>query len=441
MTEEPETREAQARPTKRLLVDVLTKDIDLAAAILDLIDNSVDSARRHSTDASLDGRSITVTFTKSHFAITDNCGGIPLSDAERRAFCFGPDDDDPPDPFSTGQFGVGMKRALFKLGKAFVVKSTTEEESFTVRVNVAKWLKDSRWTFDLEDIQEGLSTPDGQRGTLIEIDPLLKPIGKELSRTTVVNELKWQATQRHQKSLARGLSITINGDALSIEDPKVVADDTLMPTVSKSSLNGSGEPVQVDIVCGVVPGKPRDAGWSVFLNDRAVLLADKSATTGWGEKDEGRIPRFHNQYGRFRGFAFLSCEDTTRLPWNTTKTGLDHDDDIYQSIRSMMVEIADPVIDFLDAIKKEKGEGDDEYGILRESVDDGQLQSVFNLAAGPESPWAAPEAVPSPEPPETTRVYTDQPVPRVDKAKASLGVSTNVELGDALFDYYADREM
>lgn len=438
---EPETRKAQAQPTKRLLVDVLTKDIDLPAAILDLIDNSVDSARRNSSEGDLDGRSIEVTFTKQDFVIRDNCGGIPLDEAEQRVFCFGPDDEDPPDPFSTGQFGVGMKRALFKLGKGFVVRSTTQHERFTVDVDIPKWLKHPDWTFELQDVDEDLDAPDDAGATIIEVKPLHKTIGKELSRSTVVNDLKWQATQRHQRSLARGLTITINDDPLQIEDPKVVADRTVTPAVLHRSINGTGEAVQIQIVCGVVPGKPRDAGWSVFLNDRAVLLADKSFTTGWGEKDEGRIPRFHNQYGRFRGFAFLTCEDTTRLPWNTTKTSLDHDDEIYQSIRTMMIDVADPVLDFLDAIKKEKEDGNDDYGILRESVDKGQLKSVFELALGPEHSWTAPAALPAPEPPEKTRVYTDQPVARVERAKDSLGVSTNWELGDALFDYYADREL
>jgi hypothetical protein len=441
MTRRADTRTARAAPTKRLLVDVLTKDIDLIAAILDLIDNSVDGARRLRGGRPLKGLSIEVTFQKQTFEIVDNCGGISLEEAETRAFCFGPDDDDPPDPYSTGQFGVGMKRALFKMGRAFTVESTSQHDAFTMDVDIAQWLKADPWTFTLENVRTGLKTPPAKRGTTIEVKRLHPVISKELARSTFVNDLKTQTTKRHQRSLARGLAITIDGDPLVADDPKVIADKQLSPAVSKVSVNGKGEAVQVQIVCGVIDGKPRDAGWSVFLNDRAVLLADKSDATGWGEQDEGRIPRFHNQYGRFRGYAFLTCEDTTRLPWNTTKTGLDRDDPVYRAVRAMMVDVADPVVDFLDAVKKEKGTGNDDFGALRESIENGRPRSVFKLADGPEKSWTAPEAIPPPEAPDTVRIYTDQPVELVDEVKDVLDVTTNIAAGDAIFEYFVEREL
>lgn len=435
------TATANAAPTKRLLVDVLTKDIDLIAAILDLVDNSVDGARRLTSNGDLNGYWVEVTFQGKSLTIRDNCGGISIADATERAFRFGPDDDDPPDPYTTGQFGVGMKRALFKLGTAFEVRSRAQADSFRVRENVDRWLKAPGWKFTLRDVEDDLDDEPALRGTSIVVKPVRPTIAKELGRDPVINRLKAQIGERHQVSIAKGLTIRVNRTALKSQAPEVVCDKRIVPVVDKRKWNGRGEPIDLRLVCGVFPGRAPDAGWSIFLNDRAVLLADKTAQTGWG--DEERIPRFHNQYGRFRGFAFLTCEDTTRLPWNTTKTGLDEDDPVYARVRGLMIDAADPVIDFLDAVKNEPRD-DDAYGELRRSVEKGKLKSIYRLAEGPKRRWKAPKpGFAPPEPPDTTRVYTDQPFDRVEAAKDAAGprVSSNKDLGEFIFEYFFEREV
>src|ERR1700686_3927704 len=69
-------------PTKRLFVEMLTRDIELEDAILDLLDNSVDGAMRsHGYDPQADrpyeGFSASLHFSTERFVIADNCGGIP----------------------------------------------------------------------------------------------------------------------------------------------------------------------------------------------------------------------------------------------------------------------------------------------------------------------------------------------------------------------------
>lgn len=438
------TRTARGEPTKQLLVDVLTKDIDLVAAIIDLVDNSVDGARRLRGNTSLEGLRVHLSFGEDSFAIIDNCGGISLEDAENHAFRFGPDADDPPDPYSTGQFGVGMKRALFKLGTAFTVRSTAAEDRFTLRVDVSRWLaRTADWNFRLTNVRVGERNTAADRGTSILIRPLRPTITAELRRTSVRNELEEQIAERHQRSIADGLVIRVGNARLKARTPEVVCDKTIVPLVEQTTLNGASDDVDIAIVCGVHPGPPRDAGWSVFLNDRAVLLADKSAATGWGEKDEVVIPRYHNQYSRFRGFVFLRCEDTTRLPWNTTKTGLDGDDPIYRRVRTMMVDAADPVIDFLNAVKREETPEDSRYGALAESIESGELRSVFELARGPSREWTAPEASYASGPPDerVSRVYTDRPKAEIARVKRRAGVRSNKALGDYLWEYFVEREM
>lgn len=87
---------ASAEPDKRLFIEMLTRDIELIPAILDLWDNSIDGAMRRLNGrksapgtSPLEGNKITIAIDGSQFAITDNCGGIPLEVAKNYAFRFG----------------------------------------------------------------------------------------------------------------------------------------------------------------------------------------------------------------------------------------------------------------------------------------------------------------------------------------------------------------
>src|SRR5260370_34557542 len=70
-----------ASPVKSFFVTMLTRDIPLADAVLDLLDNCVDGILRSKGKAveSYSGYRAAITFDKSTFMIDDNCGGIPWS--------------------------------------------------------------------------------------------------------------------------------------------------------------------------------------------------------------------------------------------------------------------------------------------------------------------------------------------------------------------------
>ncbi len=125
-------RKADANPTKAFFVRMVTRDISLQDCILDLIDNSVDSAwrRQGSSRPSLDASAdlspyhIVVTATPTRFDIKDNCGGITLDDAADYAFTFGRKETDKPERYAIGVYGIGMKRAVFKMGADVMIRST-----------------------------------------------------------------------------------------------------------------------------------------------------------------------------------------------------------------------------------------------------------------------------------------------------------------------------
>ena len=111
---------------------MLTRDIELDDAILDLIDNSVDGAIRKTVKSKFSktpykGYWVKVNISKAEFSITDNCGGIPDNRLDA-AFRLGRPqanlDEDIP---TIGMYGIGMKRAIFKIGRQAVVESSSED--------------------------------------------------------------------------------------------------------------------------------------------------------------------------------------------------------------------------------------------------------------------------------------------------------------------------
>jgi len=118
-----ETVDAYA--TKEFFVNMFTKDIALHDCVLDLIDNSLDGANRtlrsqkngHDQSTPYSTFRVDLKVTAQLFEISDNCGGISIDLAKSNVFCFGR----PQAPLESGEhriglYGVGLKRALFKLG-------------------------------------------------------------------------------------------------------------------------------------------------------------------------------------------------------------------------------------------------------------------------------------------------------------------------------------
>ena len=106
-----------ATPVKSFFVEMLTRDIDLVDAILDLLDNCVDGILRQRKDSSgekpYEGSNAKITFDENSFSISDNCGGIPW-DMHEYAFRMGKDPKNREGNLPTvGVYGIGMKRAIF----------------------------------------------------------------------------------------------------------------------------------------------------------------------------------------------------------------------------------------------------------------------------------------------------------------------------------------
>ncbi len=202
-----------AEPTKTFFVEMITRDIPLEQAILDLVDNSVDGARRFRSDSQkpLDGFFVEIELSQDHFQIRDNCGGFGKEAAKDYAFRFGRPTSRATAPHAIGQFGIGMKRALFKFGNRFSVRSSTGTEHWAVDVDVPQWLSTEGWTFPWAGFPADSKLSEESVGTEVIVRNLRPEVsarfGTSVFRNTVENLIK----SKHRQFLSEGLAVLVNG--------------------------------------------------------------------------------------------------------------------------------------------------------------------------------------------------------------------------------------
>ena len=155
---EVQNKKVDASPTKGFFIYMLTRDIDVRPAIVELIDNSIDGAKKIRKDKEYKGLFIKINMSPDRFVIEDNCGGIDIETAQKYAFQFGRSSERESDSsgYFTGIFGIGMKRALFKLGKKFEVISKTTTEYFDLKVEVDEWINKPEWEFEFDKVEDVL---------------------------------------------------------------------------------------------------------------------------------------------------------------------------------------------------------------------------------------------------------------------------------------------
>jgi hypothetical protein len=434
-----------AEPTKDLFIEMLVRDIDLRAAILDLVDNAVDGAR--ATAAARGGKTkgsrapllklfLRIQTSSSSLKLIDNCGGIGLDEARRYAFRFGAHKKKNVE-HSIGQFGVGMKRAFFKLGSAFEVVSTTKSSRFALRVDVQSWSDDDKWEFVLDEVDEG-PHKKSEIGTAIQIAPLLPAVADEVGAPGFSTSLLDAIVASHQEAINEGFELAVDGIAAAKMPAVLLRSAEINPANEEFDINGAGEPVRVRLVCGIGESRPGEAGWDVLCNGRTVLKSDQTPVTGWGGSADQKVPSYHNQFARFRGFAYFDCKDASRVPWTTTKTALDQDSPVWRSARQRMISMMRPVIDFLNQLDSEHDrEGGGETGpTLASKVASARPAAVADLPA--RAVFHYPKATRAPR---VGNVNYSRSRDELALAKTALGVTSYREVGERTFEYWVKAEL
>ncbi|HUT35267.1 MAG TPA: ATP-binding protein [Planctomycetota bacterium] len=445
---------ADASPTRALFIEMLTRDIGLIPAIVDLVDNCVDGARLLRGKASFDDLCVRVETSPGELRVVDNCGGIDADVARAYAFRFGRPPGAPFVPHSIGRFGVGMKRAFFKVGKHFRVQSRAARSHFVVDVDVEKWAHADKskeqvpWEFPFEVFEENLAqAPEDKRRTEITITRLHDDVADLFKQTSFEKRLAAEIESRLQTAIVSGLAITLNQLPVDRKPLELLDQVQLLPAYRQCVYGTGRERVTVKLYCGLGPSVPPElAGWHVFCNGRLVLKGDKTRDTGWDtvvvQEGGEKIPGFHPQFHRFRGYAYFDCDDAGCLPWNTTKTALNTDSPVYRAVALEMKSLMRPVIDFLNRLKEEKqGQQDPgEKGPLEILVESAVPKPVGDVATRSAFDMPKVRIPKKPKGPVMQRIQYDKPLEQVSRAKLALGVRSFKEVGEKTFEYWYDSE-
>lgn len=434
----PSPKKIHADATKDFFVTMITRDISLRDCIFDLLDNAIDSARRKPSGEPKNvfhGYEINLNFNATTFSISDNCGGIRLSDAIDYAFHFGRRPNSPTDvKGGIGLYGIGMKRAIFKLGRYCEVISHADDASFKVLIDVDDWEAKTAWDFDYQDIDS-----IDVKGTRIEITNINEGAKELLEDKVFKNELMRDIARDYAFFINRGLKVGVCGDFVPSYKYQLRQSDQLTPSFEQYADDG----VRVRVLAGLVDDLPDDIpdelkpdkvdrfGWFVICNDRVVLAADKGDETIWGV-DGFNV--WHPQYNGFAGFVFFDAEDQGKLPWTTTKRELDASSPLYRRTIMRMKAVTELFIDYTNKRKSDLASAR-AAEIPKEQIEISELQLVQPLKLPTVSATAS-------RPSFVTISYQKEKreVEEMKRHIGSIGMSAR-EVGIATFEYYRSVEL
>ena len=448
-----------ASPVKSFFVSMLTRDIQLEEAILDLLDNCVDGIlRSKGTNGAkpYKGFKAEIEFGADSFSIHDNCGGIPW-DLHPYAFRMGPDPHRPRDESGTvGVYGIGMKRAIFKMGKQCLISTRNDEDQYEVEIT-SDWIKDEKaWVIP---VREADISADYD-GTTIVVGELYPGIAKTFGEgaKSFKSDLNRMIATHYAYIIDKGFEVTVNGDPVKPRTTKIVHDnrasaraDAIRPFVFKSTTDD----VSVYLAVGFtrpIPSESElkdeqeatryssvDAGWTILCNDRAVLYCDRSELTGWGE---AKVPRYHTQFIAISGIVDFRSDDPSKLPTTTTKRGIDASSPLYLQIKNKMRE---GMRIFTDYTNKWKGLAEEskhqiEQGVpltLEELKVSTEQLTFSNTRALPVGEQYKPKLpLPSRPEPTTRRISFVKEISKINAVASYLGDSDMEpsEVGEDCFD-------
>jgi hypothetical protein len=434
---------ADASPEKRLFISLITRDIPLVDAFLDIVDNSINAAleplaaklktaddyQRLLADSKMKPKvSIDIQVKASRIVVSDNASGISAATAAEHVFKFGRGADDSLKTDRLSVYGIGLKRAMFKCGNLIHMMSDHREGGFKLALNVSEWakLKKEPWTFEIEP------RPATKKdcGTRIEITDLHDDVIRRLNDGFFLDHLKDRIARTYSAFIGRVVEISVNETRIARESFEIGGN-----YASEKFKTGK---VSCNITAGIAASsgetfRDRNSGWFVFCNGRTVLFADKSNLTGWGGAG---LPIFQPKHRPFLGTVFFVSSDPEELPWTTTKASMNEENAIWQEAKRHMVKVGRVMTGFLDRRYTDEG-----TEFAPSQLQDASGSKVSVLAAAVAKPRTfKPPTKPGPK---TTKIQYSARVSDVRKIEAFLrrpGMGGS-EVGRYTFNYFLKNEI
>lgn len=433
---------ADASPEKRLFISLITRDISLVDAFLDIIDNSINAAleplagdlktaddyQRIASSKAKPKVKIEIEIKPGKIVVKDTASGISLATAKDHVFRFGRGDDDGAETADRlSVYGIGLKRAMFKCGNHIDIVSDHRQGGFELDLDVRKWAKDKKepWQFEITP-----RTPTKANcGTKIEISELYDDVQRRVKDGLFLQQLQDRIARTYTFFLGRVVEIHLNGNSVPGEPFEIGSNYT-------SEKFKSGE-VTCNVTAGIAASagetfRDRNAGWFVFCNGRAVFFGDKTSLTGWGVT----LPIFQPKHRPFLGTVFFVSANPEALPWTTTKASVNEDSTVWQEAKRHMTTVGRVVITFLDRRYSDDGT---EVAASEVQGASGAKVSVLKAAVSEQRAFKPP----SKPPPKEMKIQYWAKLTDVKKIATYLrkpNVSGS-EVGRYTFNYFLENEV
>ena len=287
------TFRANTAPTKESIVNNITRDSSVQACIFDLIDNSIDAwhgallesdptrEKKFGVLQDFTGLKVKVVINEEKVSVSDNGPGLDPSSVEISALRFGARSSK---SSGIGLFGVGLNRAIFKIGGVGFINSKTKTEQTLLEIDVSNYTNsDDDWS--ITALSEFYSGPSGFS---ITIEKPNSQALRYLRREKNISETKIQSSEIYAYFLSRGMKLFINEEEI-FESFIDLRDDSPFPLIT--DFVRLDNDAQIKILAGqhskhrfsaekrktghTNKGLTSDYGWNVYCNDRAILLKNK----------------------------------------------------------------------------------------------------------------------------------------------------------------------
>lgn len=333
----------------------LTSDVTTIECIYDLIDNSIDAARNSLLESdtkkdkfglpdSYSGYEIAVSINNNDVTIQDNCSGIDEKTLSTKTFTIGSRSKH---PYGIGHYGVGLNRAIFKLGGHVTLTTDDGNDQFSLSFSEEQVRKAVANTLEIKATR---LTTTNKKFNIIKISRINSEVYPDLGSSIWLKSTIEEIRKRYGIFTSKGLKILINNKPIGNFGPEIRDPDFLKKRektlFSESRVNiymesGLHQDYRVkSIDKDYEKFKTRIAelteeyGWYIVCNDRIILAADKSKTTGW-------TTSWHNEYHGFLGWAYYVSEDPSLLPWDSKKTGINSNNEAHQESLPLLKSLAD----------------------------------------------------------------------------------------------------
>lgn len=317
-----------ASPSKRIFKSIIA-DYDLKQALCELIDNAIDQWVNAEKKKNLN-ISIELNPDQQLISVSDDSGGIKESEL---SFIVGPGQTSSLlNTSGIGIFGVGSKRAVVAIAQEIKIRSRfAKNKSFQIELS-DEWINEESWQLPYYEVP---SLPPST--TTIELTKLRNPLLEEkIGEITKELEATYGYFLKNKK-----LTLVVNGSKLKSKmfNDKWSYNPDYKPQIIKTKIPVENDIVNVKFEAGLITDGGSaghgDFGVYFYCNDRLISQAEKSYQVGFTSGKAG-IP--HGTSSLVRVIVHFSGKPSL-LPWNSSKSGIDYKNKIYESAQKDIIDI------------------------------------------------------------------------------------------------------